>query len=128
MGLSILMVASECAPYAKTGGLGDVIRGLSTTLQKMGHSVTVFLPYYRSIRNLKLDTQTLPDPVGVKIGDRELEGRLHTLQDSDGPTFVFLENNELYDRDGFYVDPATSKDFTDNDTRFGFFAKAALAY
>ena len=44
------MAASEMAPLARTGGLGDVLEGLPAELQKRGHEVSVILPYYRAIR------------------------------------------------------------------------------
>ena len=48
--MRIVMVASECEPFAKTGGLADVVDALSRALGKRGHDVDVVLPYYRGLR------------------------------------------------------------------------------
>src|SRR5438132_7903336 len=48
--MKILFAASEMTPYAKTGGLGDVVGALAGVLQKSGHEVTCCIPYYRCAR------------------------------------------------------------------------------
>ena len=47
--LNIVMMASECVPYAKTGGLADVVGALPKELKKMGHDVKIIMPKYSSI-------------------------------------------------------------------------------
>ncbi|HEY8198382.1 MAG TPA: glycogen/starch synthase, partial [Candidatus Limnocylindrales bacterium] len=47
--MRIVMVASECEPFAKTGGLADVVDALSRALGRLGHEVDVFLPLYRGV-------------------------------------------------------------------------------
>jgi len=51
--LRVLFVASECAPYARTGGLGDVVAGLSKALRQLGHDARVLIPLYSSIDRAK---------------------------------------------------------------------------
>jgi starch synthase len=46
----IVFAASECVPFAKTGGLADVVGALPPELVKLGHRVTVYLPLYKSVR------------------------------------------------------------------------------
>ena len=53
--MHIVFAASECTPWAKTGGLADVVSGLPRALTKMGHKVSVFIPYYRQV------AKALPD-------------------------------------------------------------------
>ena len=53
--LRILMVSSECVPFAKTGGLGDVIGALPVFLKKPGHDVRVVIPMYSFIDRKKFD-------------------------------------------------------------------------
>ena len=50
--LKILFVTPECAPWAKTGGLGDVSAALPQALMRLGHDVRVLMPAYRSMRPL----------------------------------------------------------------------------
>ena len=66
--MRILMVASEVAPFAKTGGLADVLGALPQALSRLGHDVEVVMPRYRGV--------TAGDRVGritVRLGDRQLD-------------------------------------------------------
>src|SRR5258707_13076485 len=54
--MHIVFAASECAPWAKTGGLADVVSALPRTLAKLGHKGSVFIPYYRQV------AKVVPDP------------------------------------------------------------------
>lgn len=124
--LSILFAASEAAPYAKTGGLGEVVGDLPRYLHALGHDVRVVLPRYSSIDpekyNLKLLPGTLVVPMGI-IGTMYCgvwEGR---LPKSEVPVY-FLEHQELYGRNGIYgID---NVGFMDNDNRYVFLSRAAL--
>jgi starch synthase len=69
--MRIAMVASECEPYAKTGGLADVVDALSRALGQLGHEVDVYLPRYRATRppaGATVQRQTLRVPVAVAPG------------------------------------------------------------
>lgn len=124
--LKILFAAAEAAPFAKTGGLGEVVGDLPRYLQRMGHDVRVVLPRYYSIDPQRYDLKLLPGtlvvPMGI-IGDMYCsvwEGR---LPKSEVPVY-FLEHDGLYGRDGIYgVDNVA---FMDNDNRYVFLSKAAL--
>ena len=48
--MHIVFAASECIPYVKTGGLADVIGSLPREIARLGHQTTVYLPYYRQVR------------------------------------------------------------------------------
>ncbi len=50
--MHIVFAASECAPWAKTGGLADVVRCSPEGLAKLGHRTSVFIPYYRQVAKL----------------------------------------------------------------------------
>ena len=126
MGLKILMAASECVPFAKAGGLGDVVGALPKYLEKLGHDVRVVMPRYYCIDRVKYALKLLPGvlvvPMGI-MGNQYCgvyEGR---LPGSRVPVY-FLEHEGYYGRDGLYE--VNNEGFLDNDNRFVFLSKAAL--
>ncbi|RNC67457.1 MAG: glycogen synthase GlgA [Desulfuromonadales bacterium] len=126
MGLKILMAASECVPFAKEGGLADVVGVLPKHLARMGHDVRVVMPRYYRVGleqyGLKLLPGVLTVPMGI-IGNQYCgvyEGR---LPGSDVPVY-FLEHEGYYGRAGLYE--VNNEGFLDNDNRFIFLSKAAL--
>ena len=122
--MHIVFVASECAPWAKTGGLADVISALPKTLVKMGHKVQVFLPYYRQVAkavstpSVALESVTIPFPSYNRFV-RILNGGL-----MDGVQMYFVDSPELFDRESLYATP--SGDYPDNAERFGTFCRAVI--
>ena len=64
--MRILFAASEALPYAKTGGLADVLEGLPRALVKLGHEVAVFLPRYRGVKPASVAMPSLTIPQGAK--------------------------------------------------------------
>ena len=67
--MKILFVAAEGAPFAKTGGLGDVIGALPKSLVKNGHEVAVILPYYDVVSaNLAIRLKTLASSIQMLVG------------------------------------------------------------
>lgn len=115
--LKILILASEVAPFVKTGGIADVVGELPCRLKALGHDVRVALPRYRVINvpNLEAATGAFDVPLDG-AGDRAavLEGKLAP----DVPVY-FIENARYYDRDAIYMYP-------DDAERFLFFSRAAL--
>jgi len=126
---NILFVAAEAQPLAKTGGLADVIGGLSGALHRRGANVSVLMPGYpraiasaRGVRSLGAIRLPMELPPGHSPA-RLLEGQ---MPDS-GARVIFLDCPSLYDRPGsLYVDP-TGRDFCDNAQRFAALAHAAAA-
>jgi starch synthase len=125
--MHIVFVASECEPYAKTGGMADVIGALPPMLVKLGHRVTVYLPLYKSARHflpedLKFAVRsiTVPFPyynrfAGIVDGGKR-----------DGVQFYFVDCPELFDRDGIYGHATGVGEYSDNAERFGLFCRAVL--
>ena len=119
--IKVLMVASEAAPFAKTGGLADVVGSLPAALQALDCEVAVLIPRYRAVD--VSSARRIYDSLPVWLG-----GVMHqaSLYQADAATpFYFLEAPTLYDRDGFYGD--AGGDYPDNALRFAVFARAALA-
>lgn len=115
------MVASEAVPYAKTGGLGDVLGALPRALGRLGHSVDVVIPRYRG------------NTAGTRIGDAtfSFDGRMrHAAVCADEPESavrtVFIDAPEYFDRDNLYG--TAQEDYPDNAVRFAYLAHAAIAF
>lgn len=122
--LKILFVASECAPYAKTGGLADVVGALPKELRRMGHDVRIILPLYRSIDRAKYGIQPLnPSCVHMGGGEENWVGLHHALLDGQVPVW-FVEYERFFGRGGIYDEP--SGEYADNAYRFALLSKAAL--
>lgn len=119
--IKVLMVASEAAPFAKTGGLADVVGSLPAALRAFDCEVAVLIPRYRAVD--VSSARRIYDSLPVWLG-----GVMHqtSLYQADAATpFYFLEAPTLYDRDGFYGD--VDGDYPDNAVRFAVFSRAALA-
>ncbi|MFV9505942.1 MAG: glycogen synthase [Oscillochloridaceae bacterium umkhey_bin13] len=122
--LKIVMIASECFPFAKAGGLADVVGGLSKALHTLGHEVIVILPGYAILDRERFGVQPAISPLGVWMGDRE-EWCASSVADYDGMAVYFIEHEYFFGRFGLYHD-AEFRDYQDNGQRFGFFTRAAL--
>ncbi len=123
-GLKVLMVTSEVVPFAKAGGLGDMVGALSSELGRQGHDVRIVLPRYYSVDVGRL--QRRGGPLGVPLGLREEWAAVYAsrLPATDVPVY-FLDHQELFGRDGIYgtrVEPA----FHDNLRRFALLNRGAI--
>lgn len=123
--MRILMAASEMAPLARTGGLGDVLEGLPAELQKRGHEVSVVLPFYRGIReNKALEAGPTGVVIMVETGRRQIETEILEAQAPNGVQVFFVRRDEYFDRSELYG--ADGKAYEDNAERFIFFSKAVV--
>jgi starch synthase len=122
--LKIAMITPECVPFAKTGGLADVVGALPKALRELGHEPIVILPKYSSIDTRKHKLQFFLSPLGVWMGNAEEWCATYTAS-LEGVPIYFIESNQYFDRFGFYHD-ANFDDYQDNSRRFGFFSRAAL--
>jgi starch synthase len=116
------MVSSEAVPFAKTGGLGDVLGALPQALRARGEEVAVILPRYKGI--------PLDDAARVLSGITLSPGWMNFRADlwvkqQGGVPYYFADCPELFGRDGLYG--AYGRDFGDNHIRFSLLSHAALA-
>jgi starch synthase len=121
--LKILFLSAEVAPFAKTGGLGDVAGTLPKTLRAMGHDVRVIMPAYQRIEQQVRaggGFTTLPGALTVPLGIGRLPAGVfeNKLPGSDVPVYFIAERN-LFDRPEIYG-------YGDDAYRFAFFSRAAL--
>jgi starch synthase len=125
--LRILEVASEAAPFVRTGGLGDVLGALPKALARLGHEVKVFLPCYQ---HPDIDRQSLSATewsVPVTVGAKQTVCTAQVAREPRSKTeHYFVVNDGYFGRNGLYVDDKTRKDFPDNDERFICFNRAVL--
>jgi starch synthase len=121
--LSILMVASEAHPYAKTGGLAEVVAALPDALGRLGHRVILVLPRYRGIDLSGARSQATSMMVGATVQ----QVSFHSREEHRGVTVVFVDVPELFDRPGGLYS-VNGVDYLDNGWRFAVFSRAALEY
>jgi starch synthase len=123
-GLKILFVSSECAPFAKTGGLGDVVAGLPKALRRLGHDARVLMPLYSLIDRAKYGIQFVGSAcVHMGAGQEHWVGLHQTLLDDEVPVW-FLEYDAYFGRPGMYDGPLGH--YMDNAFRYALLSKAAL--
>jgi len=121
--MKILFVASEVAPFAKTGGLADVTGSLPQELKRQGHDVRIIMPFYKTVAKGDFLIRKIRKSVEVPLGGTLHKGLLrHTLL-ADIPVYL-LENKELFNRDYIYGSP--DEDYPDNPRRFAFFCRGVL--
>jgi len=127
----VLMVAAECVPFAKVGGLGDVLGALPQALEKLGVSVTVVIPRYSSIDLQKygFDPYPLAGDGRAWVGPEHIPYDVHHGKLPGSSVDVFLIGNDrFFDRTGIYFDSTTGRDFPDQGDRWIFFQRAVMEF
>ena len=116
------MIASEAAPYVKTGGLGDVLQALPNELARIkDNEVALFLPYYKKIKyDPSLETELVSSFTVNLTWRQQYVGLFRCLQTPKHLQVYFIDNEFYFCRDGIYG-------FYDDGERFAYFAKAVLA-
>lgn len=114
--MQIVFASAECAPFVKTGGLGDVAGSLPAALVRAGAEVIVMVPKYATIKDeYKAEMEHFSD-FYVSLGWRNEYCGLEKLE-HDGVTYMFIDNERYFARDYPYG-------FFDDGERFAFFSKA----
>ncbi len=116
--LRILIVAAEMVPFAKTGGLADVIGALPKALRAAGHDVCVVMPRYGWIAPERFDLQTILPALAVPIEEGYDQAMVQATVVADVPVW-FVAHDTYFNRDGMSM-------YDDDDRRFVFFCRAAL--
>lgn len=115
--MKILMVTAETVPFAKTGGLADMVSALAIQLTKMGHDVKIVMPRYYKIDRSKLTL--LEGPMAIAAGHSETWSAVYTttMPGCDKLSVYFIDHEQCFGRDGIYGVPSET-DFHDNPYRF----------
>ena len=118
---SVLIIGSEAVPFAKSGGLADVLGALPAALARLGWSVTLALPRYRGVTS-----GSLVERVQIGVGGHTKQIGFYEAPLEAGARAVLVDCPDLFDREGLYgVDHV---DYSDNARRFATLVRAALEF
>ncbi len=123
--MKILVASSEMTPFARTGGLADAVSELTAELTRLGHEVSVAIPYYRTIREGKIaKTKKNRIRFNVQVGNAGIPSEVFETKTPEGVQVFLVARDEYFDRSGFYgVD---GRDYQDNAARFIYFTKCVV--
>ena len=123
--MKILMAASEMVPFIRSGELADSIAGLAGGLQRLGHEVSVVLPYYRSIREDKsARVKKTKIRFTVQVGSSRMPCEIFETKAPGGGNVFLVARDEYFDRSGVYG--MDGRDYQDNAARFIYFSKCVV--
>ncbi len=122
--MRILIASSEIAPYAKTGGLGDVMSSLPPALTRLGVDVSLVMPAYASVLNggYSFDAEDIHVDVPISKGYETAE--IMRSRTVDRIPIYFVRSDRYFDREYLYGTP--DGDYPDNARRFIFFSRAVV--
>ncbi len=125
----VAMVSAEAVPFAKVGGLADVVGALSRSVAELGAGVAVFLPRYAALSLPKGSDLELVAQVEVPVRGEATTGLVYRLREPSALPHLgtyFIANDRYFGRPGIYDDPQTREAYPDNAERYIFFSRAAL--
>lgn len=109
--MNIVMCASEVVPFAKTGGLADVVGALPQALEEQNQKVVIVMPRYKAISDSKFSIKRVQENISYSTIGKDIK-------------VYFIENDAFFNRDGLYGDK--NGDHKDNLDRFSFYCKRTL--
>ncbi len=118
------MITAEAEPFARSGGLGEMVSALASGFARHRTQVSVFLPYYREVADRGYDPRPLRKAVTLLHGGGERSAILHHLE-VRGVDYYFLAEEEYFWREGLYG--TSGGEYPDAPFRFSFLTRAALA-
>ena len=123
--LRIVMAASEAVPYSKSGGLADVGGALPLHLARLGHEVTLFLPYYRETRQRLPRLPRATPPIDLPFPGHDVRVEILRHEPAPGLTVLLVREDGAFDRPRLYG--TADGDYWDNGGRFAVFCRAVVA-
>jgi starch synthase len=121
--MDILFVASELSPFAKVGGLADVVAALGKALRQLGHKVTLAMPRFPPLERGGLLVARRLTPLTFTMGQQQVEVTVYDGRLGSGVELLLFDAPGLYDREGVYGEGGV--DYPDNARRFAVFSRAA---
>lgn len=131
--MRILLAASEVVPFAKTGGLADVVGALPLALENLRYEIAIVMPRYKTVQNSKFQILPLhqiklqggiPQSNLNNYGGKRLKEGISYSVVGKGIKVYFVENDTYFCRDGLYGDK--QGDYKDNLDRFSYYCKRTL--
>ncbi len=119
--MTILFAASEVAPHAATGGLGEVLASLPRFVEALGHDVVVVVPGYPTLMK---DATPVDVRFSLPVGDALQPVTIYEKIQDDGTQLLLIHNDALFGRPGIYGD--ASAPYPDNAVRFILFSRAVV--
>jgi starch synthase len=116
--LKVLVASAEVAPFAKLGGIADVVASLPKELRRLGHDARIVMPRYRGVSVERFELRPILEGLRVPLGTQFLECSILEGRHGDVPVY-FIDCPQLYDRDAIYG-------FGDDDARFIYLSRALL--
>lgn len=123
--MQIILASSEVVPFAKTGGLADVLGALPVELEKMGHDVIVFMPAYKQALECGVECHDTSLEFDIPVGAKLHRGGLFESKLPGSNVKLYLVGHpDFFKRDGLYGQDG--EDYGDNCARFSFFCRSIL--
>jgi len=122
--MKIVFFAAEMSPFAKVGGLADILGELPQQMADLGHQVYVIMPRYHCVDGRKFAMKKLGEFIDVDLGQEKERASVKSYTVSERLTVYFIDHPFFFERDGVYG--TSHGDYEDNDKRFIFFSKASL--
>ena len=118
--MKILYVTSEANPFAASGGLGDVMGALPTSVLEEGHEAAVIMPLYDTVKEVHRVRLEKVIDISFKLSWRETGASIFKIEEN-GVTYYFVENHRYFSRGRLYGEE-------DDIERFAFFSKAVIEF
>jgi starch synthase len=122
--MKILIATGEFAPLAFAGELGAQVRTLAAELKKLGHDVSVVIPFYRSVREGTHDIRPTGVEFQVNLGAKRVATEILETHGPDQIQVFLVRRDEYFDRSAIYS--ANGRAYDDNAERFIFFSKSVI--
>src|SRR5689334_13156389 len=117
--LRVLILAAEIVPFAKVGGLADVVGALPKALQALGHDVRLVMPRYRQTESDRFHLQTILEAIPVSMGSYQVQVSVRRGEIGNHIPVYMIDAPRYFDRENIYG-------YTDDGERFILFCRAAL--
>jgi starch synthase len=122
--MRVAMISPEIGPFAKTGGLADVVGTLSNELERLGHELCLIMPAYRAVLEGSFPLEEIPRKLAVQVSETTRDASVLRTRLGQNISVYLVRADTYFDREFLYG--TQNGDYPDNAERFTFFSRAAL--